>query len=189
MGRLAQCDGHDAPRLICELVPGRTAMIEEIVVGFEDAVREPVVTHELPDVFDWVELRALWRQRNECDVAWNDKALGHVPTRLVDDQDGMGTGREWLQRSPQGAVHRRGIAIGQYQTPRPCPPSGRRHRKYRLRRCADREERWGRCHAFNQRRVILFFWPMRASSWNEISMLSTPSPVSCATSSRRVGSF
>jgi hypothetical protein len=35
---LAQSDGHDAPWLIDELVPGRTAMVDEIVVGFEDAI-------------------------------------------------------------------------------------------------------------------------------------------------------
>ena len=63
-----------------------------------------------------LELRALWRQRNECDVAWNDKALGHVPTRLVDDQDGMGTGRDGCSDLRKVQVHRRGIAIGQYQT-------------------------------------------------------------------------
>src|SRR5262249_61421576 len=40
---------HDAPRLIDELVPCRTTMVDEIVVGFEDAVGEPVVAHELPD--------------------------------------------------------------------------------------------------------------------------------------------
>jgi len=27
-------------------------MIEEIVVGFEDAIGQPVVAHELPDVLD-----------------------------------------------------------------------------------------------------------------------------------------
>jgi hypothetical protein len=42
---LAQSDGHDAPRLIDELVPCRTTMVDEIVVGFEDAVGEPVVAH------------------------------------------------------------------------------------------------------------------------------------------------
>ena len=30
-------------------------MIEDVFMGFEDAVREPVVTHELPDVFDRVQ--------------------------------------------------------------------------------------------------------------------------------------
>jgi hypothetical protein len=27
-------------------------MVEDVVVGFEDAVREPIVAHELPDVLD-----------------------------------------------------------------------------------------------------------------------------------------
>jgi hypothetical protein len=44
---LAQSDGHDAPGLIDELVPSVAAMVDEIVVGFEEAVREPVVAHEL----------------------------------------------------------------------------------------------------------------------------------------------
>ena len=30
-------------------------MVDEIVVGFEDAIGEPVVAHELPDVFHRVE--------------------------------------------------------------------------------------------------------------------------------------
>src|SRR5256885_7856707 len=64
MGPLAQSDGHDAPRLVDELVPCRTTMVDEIVVGFEDAVGEPVVAHELPDVLDRVELWALRRQHN-----------------------------------------------------------------------------------------------------------------------------
>ena len=53
---MAQSDRHDAPWLIDELVPSLAAMVDEIVVGFEDAVGEPVVAHELPDVFDRVEL-------------------------------------------------------------------------------------------------------------------------------------
>ena len=54
MRPLAQSDGHDAPRLVDELVPCLTAMADEIIVGFEDAVGEPVVVHELPDVLDRV---------------------------------------------------------------------------------------------------------------------------------------
>ena len=59
MRPLAQSDGHDAPGLIDELVPSVTAMVDEIVVGFEDAVREPVVAHELPDIFDRIETRGI----------------------------------------------------------------------------------------------------------------------------------
>ena len=63
MGPLAQSDRHDAPRLIHQAVPGEAAMVEDVVVGFENAVRQPVVAHELPDVFDRVELGAFRRQR------------------------------------------------------------------------------------------------------------------------------
>ncbi len=54
MSPCSQADGHDAPRLIGETVPCEAAMIEDIVVGFEDAARQPVVAHELPDVLDRV---------------------------------------------------------------------------------------------------------------------------------------
>ncbi len=48
-------------------------MIEDIVVGFEHAVRQPVVAHELPDVLDRVELGAFGRERQQGDVAGNDQ--------------------------------------------------------------------------------------------------------------------
>ena len=63
MSRLAQSDGHDAPGLIDQVVPSLAAMIDEIVVGFEDAVGKPVVAHELPDILDRIELGAFWRHR------------------------------------------------------------------------------------------------------------------------------
>ena len=56
MGPIAQSDGHDLPRLLGELVPREATVIENIFIGFEDAVREPVVAHELPDVLDRVQL-------------------------------------------------------------------------------------------------------------------------------------
>jgi hypothetical protein len=40
-----------------EPVPGVTAGVEDGIVVFEDAVREPVLTEVLPDVLDRVELR------------------------------------------------------------------------------------------------------------------------------------
>src|SRR5258705_11448891 len=49
-------------------------MVDEIVVGFEDAVGEPVVAHELPDVLDRVELWALRRQQNDGDVGRHEEA-------------------------------------------------------------------------------------------------------------------
>ena len=45
----------------------------------------------------------------------------------------------------------------------------------------------GRVPRFAQRRVILFFWPIRASSANQISILSMPTAFSRAIASRRAG--
>ena len=56
MRPITQPDGHDTPGLIGELVPSIAAMVDEVVVGCEDAIGEPVVAHELPDVFHRVEL-------------------------------------------------------------------------------------------------------------------------------------
>ena len=38
---MAQSDGHDSPGLIDEIVPSLAAVVDEIVVGFKDAVGEP----------------------------------------------------------------------------------------------------------------------------------------------------
>jgi len=84
MGPLAQSDGHDPPGLVDELVPGVAAVINEIFVGLEDAVREPIVTHKLPNVLDRVEFRGSRRQRENGDVVWDDEARRHVPASLID---------------------------------------------------------------------------------------------------------
>ncbi len=60
-GPVAACDGHDFPGLIDESVPGITAMIDDIVEGFEDTVRQPVLSHELPDILLAVKLRSTRR--------------------------------------------------------------------------------------------------------------------------------
>lgn len=55
MDPLAHSDRHDTPWLIDEPIPSMTAVVDDVVVGFEDAVRQPVIAHQLPDVFDWIE--------------------------------------------------------------------------------------------------------------------------------------
>src|SRR5262249_21508731 len=61
-----------------EFVQCRTTVVEEMVVGFEDGVGEPVVSHELPDVLDRVELWALRRQQNDGDIGRHEEAGGQV---------------------------------------------------------------------------------------------------------------
>ena len=50
-----QSNGHDASGLGDELVPGLAALIEDVGIGLEDPVAEPVLADELPEVLDWVE--------------------------------------------------------------------------------------------------------------------------------------
>jgi len=74
MRPLGQSDGHDLPGSVEERIPGLTAVIADIVVGFEYAVGEPVVAHILPDIFDRVEFRAFRRRRNNGDVVGNEQS-------------------------------------------------------------------------------------------------------------------
>jgi hypothetical protein len=63
--------------------------VDDVVEGFEDSVREPVVAHELPDVFLRVQLRAFCRQWDERAVGRNDQAAGEMPAGLIDEQRGV----------------------------------------------------------------------------------------------------
>ena len=83
MGPVPESDGHDPPGLIGEFLPGIRAMIEDVVVGFEDSVREPVLAHELPYILDRVQFGAFGRQRHQSDVGGDFQVAGDVPTGLV----------------------------------------------------------------------------------------------------------
>jgi hypothetical protein len=57
-----QSDGHDAPRLVDERVPCLAAAVDDVIVGFADAVGEPAAAHALAGVLDRVELETSRRQ-------------------------------------------------------------------------------------------------------------------------------
>ncbi len=106
-------DGHDAPGLIDELVPSLAAMVEDVVVGLEDPVRQPVVAHELPDVLNRVELGRFGRQRQEGDVGGDRELGGDVPSGLVEQDDGVCAGGDGLRYLRQMQGHGFGVATGQ----------------------------------------------------------------------------
>ena len=43
-------------------------MVDDIIIGFEDVVGEPVVVHELLNILDRVQFGTLGRQRHEGDI-------------------------------------------------------------------------------------------------------------------------
>ena len=68
MGPISHSDGHEAPWLVSEFVPGLAAVIEQIVSVEEDPVGQPVVAHELPDVLGRVELGTFGRKGHEREI-------------------------------------------------------------------------------------------------------------------------
>ena len=96
---------HDAVGLADQLVPSIAAMIDDLAVGFEDAVGEPVIPHELPDIFDWIELWTLGWQRDDADIIGYDERSGHVPPGLIHEEYGMGTQRDGSSDFGKMQVH------------------------------------------------------------------------------------
>ncbi len=123
MSPLAQADGHDDPGLVDELVPSVTEVIDDLLVGVEDPVGEPVVANELPHSLDRVEFRGARRQWQERDVV-RDLELGReVPAGLVEEQHRMRAGCHRLTDLLQLVGHGVGVAIRQDQ-PAPLPFAG-----------------------------------------------------------------
>ena len=70
--------------LIDKRIPGVAAVIDDVVEGFEDSVRQPVLPHELPDIFLAVEFRRARRKLQERDVVWNLEGLAALPPGLIE---------------------------------------------------------------------------------------------------------
>jgi hypothetical protein len=85
-------------------------VVDEVVVGLEDAVGEPIVAHELPDVFHWIEFGGFRRQGDDGDVWRHEQARRHVPACLIDHQHGMGAWGNDLGNFDKMQVHRLGVA-------------------------------------------------------------------------------
>ncbi len=69
-------------------------MIDDVVVGTEDAVGQPVVAQELPDILDRIEFGRSGRQGEDGDIGGPVELAGGVPAGLVHDQDGVGAQRD-----------------------------------------------------------------------------------------------
>jgi hypothetical protein len=113
MRPIAHAKGDDAPGSVDEGVPRVAAVIEDVFIGFEDAVRKPVISHELPDVLLWVEFRAFGRQRHNGDVLRDCESAGEMPAGLINEQGRVRAGRDVLGDFGQVQVHRLRVAARQ----------------------------------------------------------------------------
>ena len=88
-------------------------MIDDVVVRCEDAVGEPVIAHELPDVLDRVQLGTFGGQRDDADIGRHIQFARHVPTGLIHQHDRVsarGHGERYL-----GEMQRHGLGIAKRQ--------------------------------------------------------------------------
>jgi len=108
-------DGHDFPWPLDELVPRFGAQGDDFFVGIENPVGQPVVSHELPYVFDRVQLGCPWGQRQKCDVGRDHELSGGMPSGPIEDEDGVGPrcylGRDFIEMP----LHGLGVAARQHQ--------------------------------------------------------------------------
>ena len=96
-------------------------MVDEVVVGVENPVRQPVVAQELPDVFDRIELGTFRRQRHNGDVWWHDESRRQVPAGLIDQEYGVCAGRDGGGDLHQVQVHASVLQVGRIRAaPLPC---------------------------------------------------------------------
>lgn len=88
-------------------------MIDDIVIRFEDAVGEPVVAHELPDILDRVQFGTSGRQRHEGDIGGHFQFGRAMPPCLIEYQNGMRTRRDVEGYLRKMQAHRFAVAAGQ----------------------------------------------------------------------------
>jgi len=105
-------NGHDPRGLDCNFVPSVAAVIDDVVVVLKDAIGQAVVPHELPEVFDGVQLWRSWRQRQQGDVVGKVQALGCVPAGLIEDQNSVMPGLDLCADLGEMGIHAVAVAIG-----------------------------------------------------------------------------
>ena len=82
-------------------------------MGGEYPVGQPVIAHELPEIFDRVELGTFRRQRNDADIVGHFQLSGHVPPGLIHQQHAVGSrfdGQRYLRK-----VQRHGLGIAEWE--------------------------------------------------------------------------
>ena len=105
------------------LVPGIAAVIENVRVGREDPVGDPVLPHVLPDVLDWVQLGRFRRQRHQGDVGRHLQLARDVPASLVEQQHRMAPGATACEISARCSVIASVVQRGSTR-PAPLPSAG-----------------------------------------------------------------
>lgn len=153
--------------ILFEEVPCVACSVDDVV---EDGDGEFVAAQIFPDIFDGIEFGSIGRQVQKSDVMGYAESARPMIAGTVEDEDGMCVGCDLAADGIQ--MQRHGLSIG------------RRHNQA----CCDAALRTGgakeigpvvtsiarrprpRVPRLAQTRVSAPCWPIRASSWNQISI-------------------
>ena len=115
VGPIAHTDRGDERRLGGEPVPGFAGGVDDVVVGLEDTVGEPILAQILPDVLDRVELRRARGQPNRRDVGRHSQLGRRVPAGAVEDENGLRVGSNLGRDLVEIELHHLSVGEGQRQ--------------------------------------------------------------------------
>lgn len=94
-------------RLFGEGIPGFATSVNDSLGVVEETERQEAFAQVEPNPLDGVELRAVWRERDQGDVAWEVGLAELVPTGTVEHDDGVGVRiqglGEGVEEQPGGA--------------------------------------------------------------------------------------
>src|SRR2546421_12822513 len=81
----------------------------------KNSVRQPVLPHELPDIFLAVEFRRAWRKLQERDVAWNLEGVGAMPAGLIEEENSVSARSDFGCDFMEVKLHTFGVAGRQHE--------------------------------------------------------------------------
>lgn len=96
MRSLSHAIVHNVAWMADEVVPREAAVVKDVIVGFEDPVREPFVAHELPNVFDRVDLGASRGKRHQGNSKRHDEFGRAMLTGLIEDDHAWAPSGTWM---------------------------------------------------------------------------------------------
>src|SRR4051794_12090538 len=106
----------EPPRLGEERVPGRAGGVHHgLVAAGEHAVAQPAVAQVLPHPLDRIEFGTVRGRVDEGQVRRHGQPLADVPAGPVQDERGVGPGRDRARQLGQEDLHGRGRDLGQHQ--------------------------------------------------------------------------
>jgi hypothetical protein len=108
-------DGSNCLWVAGEEVPSLAAGLDDFFVIVEDGDGEFVGAQVGPDVFDRVQFGGIGWQVQERNVVGDDEGRGTVPSRAVENEDGVGADGDGAGDLGEVEVHRLGVGEGQHE--------------------------------------------------------------------------